>query len=652
MTEEDCPSIQKVLQELNSVAPDAPFLALGQTIFWDEPMKAGIVAAGKRLGFPRKLVAGVHDTDYFAKLPSGAHRAGRFRSLPHNDTTTRGLWSAAAEFSTLFGSETVITREMLQSSGVRISKVLAARPSFLDEATEAWGWRGVVSLDEKAPITKDVILKNLFPELQATLDWVLDSTLDVLVGEGKDKATELADFLRSQVCELSEDSTQTLSQFYKKLLPVLYEFCSGSSVDLEATATSELLQFNRATCSSSRFELLDLFVNQATREMACKSYDSAIHGSPGLYELSRFGSGAIPFDLIIPGHGRGTIRLGTRGAVIMTPVPQFLTYREPLTSVRDLADLVEAKFGSGCVLVGKAVTLIGMLAREFVFVFHEGASSYVRSSRILHQILAQKGFPLEMKPILRVKYDIWGAMSVCCSWLKLPEPFQRAFGTEELCAPSFSARWKEVGHEQESLLSSLSRLRRPIELIRFLDKTQGGSWQVLAEEYERLHDRLGALETSLAKIQQQRSGLYDRMRELRIMRVKAEKAKGDHFRAAIFEKSPSSSSMAERLTLTEEVERVVQSQFEARREIANLRVIQNQLVHDDEIRRIHDRRRSIELEAELKRSRLIRQAVISSKGLANSNLRPSAWWFPLVCPDGLWFRETIDTAECYLEPLI
>ena len=86
--------------------------------------------------------------------------------------------------------------------------------------------------------------------------------------------------------------------------------------------------------------------------------------------------------------------------------------------------------------------------------------------------------------------------------------------------------------------------------------------------------------------------------------------------------------------------------------MVQLRHTQKDLVEDESIRKIHERRRSIELEAELKRLRLIRQAIISSKGLTHANLRPSAWWFPLVCPDGLWFRETIDTAECYLEPLV
>jgi hypothetical protein len=651
MTVQEISSVDKALQELSKVAPDAPLLALGQTVFWDEPMKAGIAVAAKRLGHNRKLVAGVHDTDYFAKLPSGSHASGRFKAFPHNDTTTRGLWSAAGEFSTLFGSETVITREMLHAAGVRISKLASARPNFLDEATEAWGWRGIVSLDEHAPITKDVPLRQLFPELQATFDWALDTTLAALGGQGVVNATELADELRTQICELSEEPGQSVSQFYRRLLPVFYEFCANAPVDLETTATSDLLQFNTATYGSCRFELLNLFVDQATREVACSAYDEAIRGSSGLYELSRFGSGAIPFDLIIPGQGRGTIRLGTRGAVVMTSTPQFLSFKKPLTSVKDLAEAVEAKFGPDCVLVGKAVTLIGMLAREFVFVFHEGASSYVKFSRKLHQLLAQKGFPLQMNPILRVKYDAWGSLKVCCSWLQLPEPFQRAFGTEELCGPSFSARWKEVAKEQEEFLANLATMRRPIELIRFLDRTHGGTWNVLAEEYEGLHEQLGQLERALDQIRSRRFALYDQARRLRAKRVAAEKAKGDHFRARIFEQEPSAEDLAQRELLTENVKKVIHEGVEVRNHMLELRHSQNQLLNEEGIRRTHERRRSIELEAELKRLRLIRQAIISSKGLTRANLRPSAWWFRLVCPDGLWFRETIDTAECYLEPL-
>jgi hypothetical protein len=78
---------------------------------------------------------------------------------------------------------------------------------------------------------------------------------------------------------------------------------------------------------------------------------------------------------------------------------------------------------------------------------------------------------------------------------------------------------------------------------------------------------------------------------------------------------------------------------------------QQALVSSEAVLRVHERRRQVELEAELKRLRIIRGAYTTAKGLALSTRRPSAWWFPLVSPDGLWFRQTVDQARCYLEPL-
>ena len=51
---------------------------------------------------------GVLFVDYLSKLKRDRAQVGRFRRLPHNDTTTRGLWSAAGEFSAKYrpGSST------------------------------------------------------------------------------------------------------------------------------------------------------------------------------------------------------------------------------------------------------------------------------------------------------------------------------------------------------------------------------------------------------------------------------------------------------------------------------------------------------------------------------------------------------------------
>ncbi len=652
MTEQKTSSLERALQELDRIAPGAPLLALGQTVFWDEPMKAGIALAARRLGYGRRFVAGVHDTDYFAKLPTGPRQPGKYKALPHNDSTTRGLWSAAGEFSAIFGSETVVTREALASAGLRMELLLRARPDFLQEATEAYGWRGIVSLDDYVPVTAEVPLAGLFPELRATLDWALDTTLECLGGENRKDAERRADELRSLICDSGEEPGLTVGEFYRRLLPPFYEFCANVPVKLHATATTELLRFTTQTHDLPRFEILEPFVDPRTRAAACAAYDEAIRGGSGQYALARFGSGAIPFDLVIPGRGRGTIRLGSRGIVVMTREPSFITLKRPVESLQDLAEAIEGKFGERCTLVGKAVSLIGMLAREFVFVFHEGASSYVKHSRRFHGLLSQvTGRELPINPILRVRYDTWGALRVCCSWLRLPEPLQRPFGTEELCAPSLAERWEEVGEEQEALLERLGGMRRPLALIRFLQAELGGAWHRVAEEYEGLHDRLETLRQDLEALRSEIAEAYAEREALKRARVAAERAMGEQFRARIFEREPSADDLAERERLSGEL-RVVQARAqEAKARMRSLRRRQQELVRDEEVRRVHERRRAIEVEAELKRLRLIRQAVIASRGMCHAGQRPSAWWFRLVCPDGLWYRETVDSAECYLETL-
>lgn len=649
--EENTLSVEEALGELERIAPGVPLLALGQTVFWDEPLKVGIADMAQRLGHNRPFVAGVHDTDYFAKFPTSKHQPGRFKALPHNDTTTKGLWSAAGEFSALFGSETVITKETLIQAGLRVALLERVRPGFLDKATEAWGWKGVASLDERPPITAEVPLRQVWPELKATFDWALGTSLDCLFGHYREDGELKVDELNTFLCDAREDQGCTkLAECYESLLPNLAAVSSGLKPNLHPTRTTELLRFNTKTCHLPRFELVSLFLAPETRDDAAAAYNAAVEGS-GIFGLSRFGTGAIPFDLAVPGIGRGTIRLGTRGAVIETPKPLFLTFKRPLTSIQELAEAIEAKFGPDCTLVGKAVSLIGMLAREFVFVFHEGASSYVTRSRKMHELLSEGGHAIKVNPILRVRYSAWDALLVSTTWLELPEPLRSPFGVEHIWAKSFAKRWRSVAETQEELLQKLGQLKRPVDLIRFLDETIGGAWIKLGEEYQELHQRLVELEGSVAELRTQRTQLYTCIRQKRAERVQAERAKGDHFRAKIFEKGPTPEDLAERERLTHEVERIIHEQAQARRELRELWHRQDEMVGSDEIRQIHERRRGIELEAELRRLKLVRDAVIASKGLKKAGHRPSAWWFPLVSPDGLWFKETIRSARCYLEPL-
>jgi hypothetical protein len=637
--------LTEVLAQLDAIAPCTPLLALGQTVFWDEPMKAGVALLAKS----RPFIAGAHDTDYFARHAGSVGKSGAlYRAIPHNDTTTKGFWSAAGEFSSLFGSETVIDREFLSSHGVRLGKLSAARPGILDSLTEAFGWRGIAATGD-APVSGEIPLAEVFGTLRQTLEWAILQSLEAISEPERFLARERADRLLEMV-DVRAASCRTLGELYVALLPDVYAFAAGEEVQLTATATTELLRFNRATFGLPRFDLVGHFINPATRDLACAAYNRAVARSE-MYSLDRFMSGAIPFDLFIPGRGRGTIRIANRAIIIMTPVPTFIALAQPLKSLADLADAIERKLGPYCVLLGKAVTLIGMLAREMIFVFHEGASSYVHRSRSFHAYLGEAGIPHSVNPILRVRYSTWTAMGHCHAWLRLPDPLQGPFGAEELCAPSLAARRPEVRAQQLQLKQDLAQRRRPVELIRYLRDSASASWNCLAAEYEGLHGQLSALESQIASLREQRHARWRRVHELKAARVAAEKAKGEHFRQFIFEKQPTPHELKERDRLGADVDAIVHESARLRKEMKELLEQQGRLAREPEILQAHDRRRAIELEAELKRVKLLRSARIAASGLDRAELRPCAWWFPVVCPDGGWFRETIRTAQAYLETL-
>ena len=415
--EVDCRPLKDVLAELDAVVPAAPLLALGQTVWWDEPMKAGIKVLLQGLGSQRRVVAGVHDTDYFGKL--NAPKAGiGFKALPHNDTSTKNLWSAAGEFSQLFGSETVVSRDLLAAAGTKISRIEHERPGWLDRTTEAWGWRGVVSLSQEQKTISQKRLGPLFPELFDALTWAIESSLEHVSGPHQKDSEAAARRLQALACARSEDADQSLADYYEGLITPLWETVAGQPLELETTRTTRLLAFAPGTTHLPRFDVLRAFLNPATRAAAEAAYNRAVAGTE-VYTLDRFGSCALPFDVIVPGHGRGTLRLGNRGGVIMTPKPLGFSFRRPIASAEELAQVLDARFGPGVVLVGKAVMLPLMLSREFIFVFHEGASGYVPRSAAVARALREVGVDLPLHPILRVRWSPWDAMTDCCALIAL-----------------------------------------------------------------------------------------------------------------------------------------------------------------------------------------------------------------------------------------
>lgn len=608
-------------------------------------MKAGLALASRCLGYERRFIAGVHDTDYFAKLP-GQRGKGGYAAVGHNDASTRDLWSAAGEFSTLFGSETVVTRDLLAQGGLKLGKILRHKPDILEKATEAWGWRGVIAREGEPRVSAETPLGPLLNVLCQTLDWAVDETLACVASKDRTLSEQRAERLHTILCD-SADDEDMLGPFYRRILPELYSFAASEPVDIETTATSELLRLNRGTASLPRFEILEKFVAPATRVQAADAYNTAIAGTE-MYEIERFGTGAIPFDLVVPGRGRGTVRLAHRAIVVMTPRPIFIDLKRPVTSVAELAAAIEGKLGPDCTLVGKAVSLIGMLAREFVLVFHHGASGYVGSSR---ELIRRLGMSDRVNPILRIKYSPWDALAEVKTWLRLPEPFNVVFGADEICSPSFAARWREVVESRRRLIADLAQMKRPVDLIRFLGQRDSGSWNELAREYEQLRQELDALRARLAEIRMAKAEALAQMKAAKQRRVAAEIASGEHWRAELFERPAKPGAQAERMRLRAAIDDATHAVDEARRRWRELQAEQDAAIRAEPILRVHERRRNLELEAELKRLSLIRKSVIAAYGLPKAGYRPSSWWFPIVDPSGAWFRETTCRAEYSVEPL-
>jgi len=206
-----------------------PLLALGQTVFWDEPMKGGVALASRRLGYKRRFVAGVHERTTSQNCPAGSAAAGLPGDAPH-DTSTKGLWSAAGEFSTLFGSETVISRDALAAAGLRIDRLREIRPKRTGRGHRSLGMeRGSCPSTSTPRSPAHVPLRQIFGELYSTFDWALDHVPPRSDRPGLGHGEGGRDTFRSQVCDRN-DPALSVSEFYKSLLPEFYSTCANADV--------------------------------------------------------------------------------------------------------------------------------------------------------------------------------------------------------------------------------------------------------------------------------------------------------------------------------------------------------------------------------------------------------------------------------------
>lgn len=671
---------QAVLAELRARFPDTPFLALGQTALWDEPTKAALRLALDVVWPDARLIAAAHDTDYFAKLPGHPAGAGdaKYALVGHDDARTRGLWSAAGEMSRLFGSEDVSTQHALQNAGVSLLRVLQSEKPGTDprhtlgELTEAWGWRGIIYTRWDRKVALDVHLAEILPTLLEQITWAIEGS-----GENSNAANarQTAQTVRGWVETFARQNTDaTLSDLYRELFPRFYDLLLGRPPsNLSTSSTMRLLRFNTETARLPRFAFVDLFLNPVTRRIAIDAYNSAVGGS-GAYTLEEFGEGALPFDLVIAGKGRGTLCIPGNGTILVnTPREQIMLCDKgcDFASVNSLARIVEKELGPNVALVGKAVSLLPMLAAEFVLVFHEGASGYTDRTRAMMDKLAARNIRIpNLRPILRMRYDAWSALDALPDdgrEFVLPPFLAQAFGRGRIGITDFASCWQRAKITEEHRLKELHELTAPRDLLAYLSRTVGGNWAVKSREYETANMSLLRHWAQAQAIQGRIYTLYDQIRRVRTEAADWERKKGDHFRARVqplrdqlatlpepsLELQSRIQALETERQMTFDVE-IASRRGQVRYALETVRDLQKKRLvveRGPEATNARVTKERIEAEAERAKAELARNALQAIHGLPHTAHRPSSWWFPVVDPSGAWFRRLAETAEYYLEPL-
>ncbi|MDX1932732.1 MAG: hypothetical protein SFU56_09025 [Capsulimonadales bacterium] len=663
-------SAANTLQTLRNRFPHTPFLALGQTALWDEPTKASLLNVLRRVWPGARMMAAVHDTDYFAKLPGHRSPEGhKFALVTHDDFRTRGLWSAAGEMSRLFGSEDVPTQHLLaRQGGVSLHRALSHSDdpaALLSELTAAWGWTGIVYTEWDRKIARDIPLAEILSTLLEQIADALRGSVECLDETRSRAAMTVGGQIGNWVTDFAESHPDaSLTDLYRDLLPRFYGLLlGGETPDLATSSTFEILRFNSATAALPRFGLVDLFLHPNTRQHAIDSYNLAVAGSD-IYTLDQFGEGAIPFDLVLPGRGRGTIRLPGDGTILVD------TPREPIVlcdrhcdidSVGSLARLVERELGPDVALVGKAVTLLPLLGAEHILVFHESASGYSGRTWKMCDLMRERGLSVpEMHPILRIRYATWDSLQAVSAdnsgTFVLPEHLTQALGRDRIDFADFAFCWRNAVAWEKQRLAGFALLKSPRALLAALSRQFPATWTKPCDAYEDAAAVLLDVRRQADEIRVLEKAKKARWQEVVDEAFALEQAKGDHFRANLMGRTLSETERAQRdrerrIRFDRPIAELREEAAELRREIRQLYRERKALEKGEVASEARTTMNRIAAEAEREKARQVRNALQTVNGLPHTNFRPSAWWFPLVDPTGAWFQGVAATAVYYLEGL-
>jgi hypothetical protein len=670
------PSVEATLSILHQLAPSTTFLALGQTVFWDEPVKAVWRRLLDRHWPSAQLVAGIHDTDYFAKTTAHVRDDQQFIALAHDDGATRGLWSAAGELSALLGSEDLPTRSEFEALGIPFDQLAgrdsAERRSFFAEFTNAYGWRGVVQTSGTAQISHDVPLSEFGPALLELLSWGFKHSVASLSTNNRIQGEKVAETICCWVSEYLErcPDESTLTDLYEHLLPKFYELLLDfEPTNFDVTSTAQLLKFNSSTAHLPRFAFVQIYLDPSTAPVAKRAYSAAVAGG-GMYALDHFGEGALPFDVVVPGRGRGTLHvLDTSIQIDFAPLPITLSTDSQVTSIAQLAALLSSEFGEDVVLVGKAVSLISMLSAEFTLIFHETASGYTDRTASMNDSLRAQGVQLpDLSPILRLQYKTWDSLSeVDGPFFNLPEHLASAYKTngESISAAEFGHRWRDVVEQQKGVLRDLSNTRRLRDLTAYLEHCDSAEqWRSQRMQFENAIRSIRENYENGAPVRNNLQDLREKLQLTKNERQRLETASGKDFRTRMLPlmeqlmngRSESQSEIAriksDRNTqFTVPIAHLAHQARELKRAIKRMSAAKRQAERSDQVLSSIELIKKISKEANLAKLSIARSAYLTIHGMPHMDSRPSSWWFPMVDPTGTWFDNLTETVEARLEPV-
>ncbi len=602
-----------------------PFIALGQTVFWDEQLKSMIAAAAQRHCPGLRLIAGAHDTDYFSKLPDHGAANGGFSLQSRDDDRTSEMWAAVAETAAVLGCEQPVLRSDLRAAGVPLRRLARRHPEgprqFYHEATVAWGWRGVANHGPGRTVACDISALLVSPTVRELMDWAVDKSREVLLDQvSRDTAERLIDVVDRfiDLCR-SQAGERTLTDLYLCLLGGFYHVLLGDlPPQVEVTASTELFLFTPNTWDRPRFDIVDIFLDPATREIARDAYNTVM-GHSGIYRLDQFGDGAIPFDIVICGRGRGTIRVLGDRAIFDLPQGQVEAGAErEITDRETLLAAAGDRFGCMLRLVGKAVVLPIMLSREFSMILLEHASAYMPQTHRFIRLLRGAGIELDLNPIARLHLETYDAMAVADARLRLPPHMARFFEAEQVTAPEFSARWRAAVAMARVAIERLGAARAPADTLALLAEA-GEEVGELAREHDEVAEARRRSGERIQELNERSQALWVETKQL--------------LRAADAQR---------RSPPADERRRVA---CERRRLIARTLELSSAPEHE----RLQERYHELVLEIQRRKLRVLADAH-RTVGLEISNYRPPWWWFLAIDPSGKWLRRLAETATMRFEP--